>query len=177
MSEQPEISVVEFLNRLDAGWAELQAFIASLSPQQLTVPADAVGWTVKDHLMHIVAWQDGINALLEGEDRRERMGVDEATWQRRDFDAINAVIQKQHRHRTADDVLQMLRRTHAAFRAHVAAMIDADLQRPYSDFAPTSDNTRPIVGWLEGDGFGHYAEHLPWMRAIVDTAQASASAD
>jgi hypothetical protein len=114
-----------------------------------------------------VVWEDGINALLEGEDRREHMGVDEATWQSRDYDAINAVIQQRNKDRSLADVLAALQQSHDAFRRHVAAMSDADLQRPYSDFAPASDNAQPIIGWLEGDSFAHYAEHIPWMGAIA----------
>ena len=170
MSDQLDLSkmtVSEFLQHLDAAWDNLQAFIASLTPEQLAVPTDAAGWTVKDHLMHLVVWEDGINALFEGGDRRERMGVDEATWQSRDYDAINAVIQRQHKDLSLTAVLAALQTSHDAFRRHVAAMSDADLQRPYSDFAPNSDNTRPIIGWLEGDSFGHYEEHLPWMQAIA----------
>ena len=163
-----QMTVSEFLQHLDAAWDELQAFIASLTPEQLTVPTDAAGWTVKDHLMHLVVWEDGINALLDGKDRREHMGVDEATWQSRDYYAINAVIQQQHKALALADVLAALQQSHNTFRKHVAAMRDADLQRPYRDFASTSENTQPIIGWLEGDSFGHYLEHIPWMQAIVD---------
>ncbi|MFN8380001.1 MAG: ClbS/DfsB family four-helix bundle protein [Anaerolineae bacterium] len=169
-SDLSQMTVSEFLKRLDAAWGALQTFIESRTAEQLTVPTDAAGWTVKDHLIHLVVWEDGINALLEGEDRRGRMGVDEATWVSRDFDAINSVIQQQNRERSLADVLDALNRTHAIFRQHVAAMSDADLQRPYKDFAPASDNVQPIIGWLEGDSFAHYEEHIPWMQAISDRA-------
>ncbi len=110
------MTVSEFLHHLDDAWAELQAFIASLTPEQITVPTDAAGWTVKGHLMHLVVWEDGINALLEQENRRERMSVDEDLWASRDFDAINAAIQQQHHQRTLNDVLATLQRTHITFR-------------------------------------------------------------
>ncbi|MBL8147144.1 MAG: maleylpyruvate isomerase N-terminal domain-containing protein [Anaerolineae bacterium] len=171
MSDQNDLSqitVSEFLQRLDAAWASLQSFLSSLTPGQLSGPTDTAGWTVKDHLVHIIVWEDGINSLLEGGDRRARMGVDEATWAGRDSDAINAAIQQRNRERTPDDVLAALGRTHAAFRNHISGMSDADLQRPYNTLVPTSDDTRPFIGWLEGDSFGHYTEHLPWMQAIVD---------
>ena len=142
------MTVSEFLHHLDDAWAELQAFIASLTPEQITVPTDAAGWTVKGHLMHLVVWEDGINALLEQENRRERMSVDEDLWASRDFDAINAAIQQQHHQRTLNDVLATLQRTHITFRRYVAGMSDADLHRPYSDFVPTGSATMRSRYWL-----------------------------
>ena len=169
MADTPptDISVSEFLRRLDAGWADLQAFLGGLTPEQMTGPADAVGWTVRDHLIHIVVWEDGMNALFEGESRRERMGIPENLWGSDDYDQVNAVIQTSHKGDSLDSVLSELTRVHNAFRAHIAAMSDADLLRPYSSFTPDSTSSNPIVWTLVGNSFGHYEEHLPWMQAIV----------
>lgn len=170
MNDTANASVAETLRQLDDAWAALQAFIASVTPEQMTDLTDDAGWTVKDHLIHIVVWQDGILALLDHESRRDRMGLDEVTWRNRDFDAMNAVIQHQHRARSLDDVLSTLERTHQAFRARIAAMSDADLLRPYADFQAGSDNQDPILGWLQADGAEHYLEHIPWMQAITRSA-------
>ncbi|MFN8380000.1 MAG: DinB family protein [Anaerolineae bacterium] len=174
MSDSADLSrmtVSEFLEKLDAAWAELQAFIASLTPEKLTGPTDAAGWTVKDHLMHIVVWEDGgVNALLDGESPHTRMGIDEATWTGRDFEVINAAVQQHSREMSLSDVLDALNHSHVECRRHIAAMSNADLQRPYRDFFPVSESANPIVWWLEGNSTGHYEEHLPWMRAIVENA-------
>ncbi len=170
MSDQPEVSINEFLSRLDAGWGDLTAFISTLTPEQMTVPTDAAGWTVKDHLIHLAVWEDGMNAVLAHESRVERMGVDEATWNTDDFDAINAQIQQQHRDEPLNDVLATLDRVHADFRGRVSVMSTADLLRPYSDFQPGTDRTNPIVWSLVGNTFGHCEEHIPWMQTIVDGA-------
>jgi uncharacterized protein (TIGR03083 family) len=167
MTDQPEVTIDEFLRRLDAGWAELDAFIESLTPEQLTGPADAAGWTVRDHLDHLAVWGDSMNAVLRHESRRERMGVDETTWARGDFDEINAEIRRQREHLTLDDVLANLRRMHTEFRAQAAALTTDDLKRPYAEFQADSQSTDWVIWRLAGNTFGHYEEHLPWMRAIV----------
>lgn len=167
MNDQAEVSVPEFLGRLDQGWADLQAFIASLTPELLTHPTDAGGWTVKDHLIHLAMWEDGMNAVMAHENRRERMGVDEATWEQGDFDAINAVIQRAHHADPLESVLDTLNRVNTEFRGRVAAMNTADLLAPYSDYQADSDSSDPIVWRLVGNSFGHFEEHIPWMKAIV----------
>lgn len=170
MNDQPEVSLPEFLSRLDAGWADLQAFIGTLTPEQITVPTDPAGWTVKDHLMHLAVWEDGMNGALERQPRHERMGLDLATWNSGDYDAMNAIIQRAHQHKTLAEVLAAMDRVHAELRRRVAALSTADLLRPYSDFQLESTSTGPIVGRLVGNTYEHYEEHIPWMQEIADKA-------
>ena len=46
-------------------------------------------------------------------------------------------------------------------------MSDADLQRPYNHYQPSSDRQQPVIGWIIGNTYGHYEEHQPWIAAIV----------
>ena len=50
----------------------------------------------------------------------------------------------------------------------IASMSDEDLMRPYRYYEFASMEDRPVVGWLVGNTFGHYDEHLPWIRAIAE---------
>lgn len=85
------------LKKTRASWDTLNAYVATLTEAQLTQATDAAGWTVKDHLMHLAVWEDGVWAMLNHQNRREQMGVDEKAWQSWDFDAINASIQRAHK--------------------------------------------------------------------------------
>jgi hypothetical protein len=49
----------------------------------------------------------------------------------------------------------------------IEALSDQDLQKPVSFFQTDSTKTDPIIGWIVGNTFDHYAEHLPWIAAIV----------
>src|SRR2546427_10188065 len=71
---------------IEQGWDELNARIDSLGPHGLTMTGPD-GWAVKDHVVHIAAWELSLLGLVEGADRRAAVGgpgAGEGT------DAINA---------------------------------------------------------------------------------------
>lgn len=174
----PPDTTAEMLEHIHAGWDNLQAFVKSLTEAQMTIPKDAAGWSVKDHLMHLAAWENGTLTLLNGQTFHAGLGVDAALLATRDFDRINARIQEDTRDLPLSEVLNHLNEVHTAFVARVAQLSDADLMRPYSSFDPAcADNNRPVIGWIENDSFGHYEEHLPWMEAIVRSAQAQSAVE
>jgi len=172
MSDYADVTTAEVLHRMQAGWDDLQTYLKTLTPEQMTRPTDAAGWTAKDHVMHLAVWEDGIAALLEGESRRERMGLDVATWES-DWDAdhyfhINDVIYQQHHGQPLDDVLRHFDAVHQRLVDVVSALADADLLRPYNSYDPTSSSTTPLFALIVGDTYGHYEQHRPWIAAIVD---------
>jgi hypothetical protein len=164
-------SKAELIQKMETGWDMLDTFIRSLTPAQLTQPTDAAGWTVKDHLMHLVPWQDGVSALLEqqGESRAAAMGLDDATWGK-DMDEVNAIMQQHDRDLPLETVLQRLRGAHERMLSRVMALPEEALFYPYQQYDPASSYTDPIIGWIVGDSYEHYAEHIPWMQAIVTGA-------
>ncbi|MDX2141085.1 MAG: ClbS/DfsB family four-helix bundle protein [Chloroflexota bacterium] len=163
-----KVSKAHLLSLIDTSWNELQAYLNTLTPAQIDGPTDAAGWTVKDHVMHLAVWEDSINALLEGRSRAENSGVPQDVWDSHDFDAINEVIRQQFVALPYDDVQQRFQSVHETLLGKLAAMSDEDLYRPYQHYQPGDQRTDPVVNWVNGDTFEHYAEHLPWIRAIVE---------
>ncbi len=173
MSDEQRLTKAEVLHNMDDGWQSFEAYLKTLSDEQMTVPKDAVGWTVKDHLTHLTVWAQGVTALLRRSgSRRETMGLDEETWNSRDFDRMNAVIQQQHGAQPLAEVLAQLAQAHHRLRAAVAELSDEDLYKPYSYFHadPNRTGDTPILEWILGDSYEHYAEHRPWIEAIVAQA-------
>ena len=170
MSDSDTISKAELVTNMQEGWNNLQAYVDSLSEAQLTQPTDAAGWTAKDHLIHLAVWADGVAALLDQQPRRERMGVDAETWESKDFDQINAVIQQQHKDMPLDDVHTALRDAHQSLYGKAQAMSEEELNRPYNAYEPGSPQDKPVVLWIISDSYDHYAEHIPWIDAIVNSA-------
>ncbi len=82
----PILSKVELLAAIEQGWNGLNAYVDSLTPEQLTTPTDAAGWTAKDHLAHLAVWEDTINALLDKKPRAPHVGIDQALWDSQEFD-------------------------------------------------------------------------------------------
>jgi len=157
---------------IERGWDELNALIDSLGPDGLSVTG-ADGWAVKDHLVHIAAWELSLLGLLQGADRRSAMGVpgaDEAT------DAINAAVWALHSGKTPEQALAFFRETHGSLMRKLGTLSDADLQRPYNHYQPNdrrdaSDN-RPVVDWVAGNTWEHYAEHIGWINQLVKNSSA-----
>jgi hypothetical protein len=164
------MSKADLLAKIEKGWNDFQTYLKTLSEEQLTGPADAAGWTAKDHIMHLAVWEDSINALFNSQLRNENMGVDKATWDSRDFDKINAVIQQRHKDKPLAEVLQTLQDVHQRLMTKLQSLTEEDLTRPYSHYQSDSTNSNPAIRWVKGDTYEHYAEHTPWIDAIVKQA-------
>jgi hypothetical protein len=96
------------------------------------------------------------------------MGIDLETWQGGDYDKINAIMQARSKHLTRAQVRQVMHDTHQAIIDRLQQVTDEDLYRPFRYYQPHRDNDQPVILWLAGNTYEHYAEHLPWMAAIVD---------
>ncbi|MEP7292649.1 MAG: ClbS/DfsB family four-helix bundle protein [Chloroflexota bacterium] len=168
IAQKQGVSVANLLDSIQQGWDALNTTLGTLSETQLTRFTDARGWTVKDHAIHLAIWEDGMYALLERLMRVEYMGIDEATWEMGDNDQINAIIQQRYKDLTWADVQQKRQQIHQRLIEKIASLSDEDLLRPYRYYEMASTEDHPVVGWLVGNTFGHYAEHLPWIKAIAD---------
>jgi hypothetical protein len=161
-----ELSKSGLLAKIGETWNALQGFLATLTPMQRTQPADAAGWTVKDHAIHLSLWEDNLIALLEGRSRIEDFDIPQSTWDE-GSDAINAVLQPRHRDRPWDDVRQAMIASHQRVLDKVASMTEEQLLLPYNHYQPGVHREGPIIWWINGNTWEHYPEHAEWMRAIV----------
>jgi len=167
MTDDTNIAKADFLDNVEAGWRKLEIFITSLTDEQLTKPTDAAGWTVKDHLIHLAVWENGVSAMLEHKPRYEAMGLTKQDWDNEHYDKLNAIIQQQQKDLPLSDVLKRLREVHLRLLELLDSVSDADLQRPYSDYQAGEDDNSPIINRLIGNTYAHYDEHIPWMQAIA----------
>jgi uncharacterized protein (TIGR03083 family) len=156
----------ELMSQIDLSWNELQAFIASLTEEQLTRPTDAAGWTAKDHIIHIAEWEKAALAILEGRSKRETLNITPEIWEQ-DDDPINAVIQERYRDLPLDEVMQTLRQNHERLLKKLDSMTETDLRLPYRHYQPASTYEHPMIRIVFADTVQHYRDHIPWMAAIV----------
>lgn len=168
------ITVNNLLSKMQAGWDNFQTYLKTFTPEQLTGPTDAEGWTVKDHIVHLAGWEDGIAALLTGDSRSERMGLDETAWGWEGFETKNALMQQQNKDKSLDEVLAMFAAAHQRMVEAVQSLTDADLLRPYRSFegdtTPDNDPDHAIIWSVIGNSYGHYEEHQPWIDTLVKGA-------
>jgi len=155
------------ISPIDEGWKELSDLVDSLGPRGLTVTGSD-GWAVKDHLVHIAAWEHSLLALLDGRDRLEAMGVPNGP---EETDALNAAVWSLHHEKSPQEALQYFRDTHALLMAMLTEMTDAEVNLPYNHFQAhdprEAGDNRPVVDWVRGNTFEHYREHIGWIRQLV----------
>jgi hypothetical protein len=167
VAESVDMTVESLLESMQKGWNEFHTYLQTLTPEQMTRSKDHAGWTVKDHIMHLVVWEDSINALLRKQSRAEEMGLDREIWQSGDYDHMNALIQQQHQHMSLDDVLRAFHMVHEDLVDLIQTLSDEDLKRPYRWYQPDTPVDRPVIDWIIQNTYEHYAEHIPWMAAIA----------
>lgn len=158
---------------IEKSWRELNALIDSLGPGRLAITG-ADGWAVKDHLVHIAAWEHSLLALLEGTDRRSAMGIGPEA---NETDAVNAAVWSLHRSKTPEQALEYFHQTHSLLMKRLAAMSDAELQLPYNHYQPNDPrdpgDDRPAIDWVAGNTYEHYAEHITWITQLVKDSSAA----
>ena len=101
------------LEHIHAARTEMAQFLDSLTEADLIAVADAAGWTIKDHVAHLTAWELSVVAFLRREPRHAALGVTRALYLSDDYDAINAVIIARERNRPVSPKLPLFKRSHA----------------------------------------------------------------
>ena len=161
------------IDPIEKGWQELSALIERLGPAALELRGHGQ-WAVKDHLVHIAAWELSLLGLLDGDDRRTAMGVPGVG---EDTDSLNEAIWLAHRDETADQALAYSREAHARLMRRLATMTDSDLRRSYNHYQPNDPrdpgDDRPVVDWVAGNTYEHYAEHIGYIDQIVKDSSAA----
>ncbi|HEU4325757.1 MAG TPA: DinB family protein [Roseiflexaceae bacterium] len=160
------------LARIDASWAALLQEIEGRSEQELTRPLDGQDWSIRDHLVHITAWEHSLLGLLTGQDRRLAMGIDPAAASRKDVaeeidtDTLNELVRQASLGQTTAQILERLHQSHKLLLSRLRALSDEDLMRPYSHYQPQDPTapSDPVIGWIVGNTFGHYEEHVGWLK-------------
>lgn len=162
----------ELLGEINAAWSELNAALDRLTPEQMTSARDRTGWTVKDHIAHMAAWERSVAVYIQGKPRYEGLGISQKMYYGGDDDEINAAIQKARRGVSLQDVLAEFRNGHSEMVGIVGMMSDADLNKANSDFQPDDldekhKDERPISGMIFSNTCNHFREHLGWIESLV----------
>jgi L-alanine-DL-glutamate epimerase-like enolase superfamily enzyme len=156
------------LAQIEAAWSELTQAISQLDDAQLA-EQDANGWTVKDHLAHLIPWVAGIAALLRRQPRWAAMGAENGVHPPIPIDEINNLLHQQRVNRSFRSILLELADTHGRLLTALGTLTDVDLYRPYAYFQPGefTDLDRPILSWILGNTVEHYREHLGWIHELL----------
>jgi hypothetical protein len=159
----------QLLADIDRDWGALHAYLAQLTEEQMTAVHDQEGWSVKDHLAHLAAWEESILVLFQDKPRHQGLGVAEELYAGGSFDAVNAAIYEQRKNRPLGQVLSQLQGIHDQLMALLQPLSDDDLNRPASSYFRrlTPAERRRLADLVRENTAEHYAEHLDWIEALV----------
>jgi uncharacterized protein (TIGR03083 family) len=162
-------SIPELVIAIERAWRPYQEYIRNLTPDQLEGPTDGAGWTVKDHIAHVAAWEGGIRALLQGEPRHEGMGITEDDLALGDVDEINERIRQAHAGVPAEEIVEDSVLRHEGFIMELEALPDETVYRKRREFTKQDDPDDRFFGdWVWHASGEHYREHLADLRRIVE---------
>ncbi|HET8568291.1 MAG TPA: DinB family protein [Candidatus Limnocylindria bacterium] len=149
----------DLLERADGGFAELVPAAWSLATSVLEAQAPA-GWTYKEIVAHIAAWERITAARLE---RFRESGAPQPPPGHEDD--LNALVAREAGARTAAEILAELAAAHAALVSEIGTLDDAAVAAH--------------EGWaaavVAANTFDHYAEHLPELLAATPKTPAALS--
>lgn len=158
----------DLLDRIEMSWNELWKVVGGLGRGQMEVP-DAGGWSIKDNLAHLAAWEQFMRlSYLGSTPAHEAFGMDEATLKGLSEDGINAVIFERNRDRPVEEVLDNLRRSHLQVLETLRATPFEQLLAPRD---PNDPQKRPLVNWVIGNTYEHYDEHRHYIERLASQAR------
>lgn len=159
--------------RIDASRAALDGIFDAHDEARLTGATDAAGWSARDHLHHIAAWEEFQIARQGGGNPYGIFGLpDKATYdelvaREPDFRAINEHIRQHGKGLSLAEVRDYARRARTQAKGMLATFKDEDLLRQSNPADPASPTFMAIVG---GNSYEHDDEHRGYIEAIVGRA-------
>lgn len=139
-------------------WNELWQTVDSLTDEQRTELQNADGWTVKDHLAHLVAWKRTVVPFLDRQPRHTALDVSEEVW-KSGYDAINAIVYDRWKDVPFDQVKRELIEIQGVLVSRFDTLTDEEWR---SHFGGTS-----LVDGMEHRSWGHDEDHLGYILEIV----------
>jgi hypothetical protein len=167
---EPRHTKAELLSEINQAWTNLNTALDNLIPEQMTDIRDPEGWTVKDHLVHIAAWERSVVVFLRGQPRHEGLGVTKQLYDTGDDDQINAAIQQKQKDTSLTEAQADLHNVHSQLLTLIEPLSDDDLYKASSEFQPDASgerDERPIVGMIYGNTADHFREHQTWIESLV----------
>jgi hypothetical protein len=152
---------LSFLEDERDGWRAYEA-LADLSDEELDRPrTDLHGWTARDLIAHMVAWQevalDVAKDLAVNETSRTREQAD-ADWAARG-DVINDEINEAWRQLPPDEVRRRLRTAAGELRGYLTVV-------PETRWLKNTD----MLNFFLNETVDHYEDHRADLRAVLGAA-------
>lgn len=157
----------QLLAWIDRDWRRYTDRLAEVDPALCEV-AGSFGWSIRDVVANIAAWERGTSALLRRQSRYAAMGIDGAAAATASIDKINESITAQARRQTLAQVRAEAMAAHEELRTLLDRVSWDDLNQPIAQFHPamSASGGTKVLAYVAGDTYEHYVEHLADIDAI-----------
>jgi len=160
----------KLLTDIEEDWTKFNSFLDTLTDKQITTIRDLEGWSVRDHMVHITAWERSILFFLQGQPQYVGLDVDESLFANQSEDDINAVIQKQNKGMPASDAMKNFQEVHQQLIDLLTTFNDSDLLKPNSYFVSNGfddEDKSPVLDLVYGNTCEHFRDHLSWIKTLI----------
>lgn len=154
----------ELLARIDREWERLGSLLQRITPEQMQAPL-ADGWSPKDHLTHVTAWERFMTgAAIGGGPAHEAMGLTVEQFEPWDVDRFNELFRQAGARMSLAEVVAALRSAHEQARAAVAGITWVEW---HGQMMEAGDGPpEPRLAWITGNTYEHYLEHWQWLPVV-----------
>jgi hypothetical protein len=160
----------ELLAYTEERWRAFVASTDALSEAEWTALTDARGWSVKDHVAHVMLWVQAEIALLRYRTPLPKSrGIPDALWKTGNFDLINEEVRQQALGESPAAVRAERDRVFRKLVELVARFSDEDLARPATDFGLDEPGKSLLAVLTEYHG-DHFGEHCGYVETIAAQA-------
>ncbi len=158
----------ELLAALEQSWDACVELIDGLADNEWTARTDERGWTVKDHVAQVAAWENAVTEIFRvGSPQYVTFQMTEAEWAAGGAARADAVIHA----RTAGQSLRRVRNNRDVTHARVVSLLrdlqEADLHRPLSDFGAV-DADGSVLAEMKTHLVDRYDALCAAITALVD---------
>ena len=159
----------DVLAEIELAWRAYRLMLAELPPEDLEGPTDAAGWTVKDHITHVTAWEASVTAGLNRCPMHEAMGISTSDLNR-PIDELNERIREAHASQSVQEALDAAARGHRELILAIEALPEDTLSMPAGEYMTVrnpSSARQPVRSRILGASAQHYAIHVECIQRIV----------
>ena len=158
----------ELLAAIDASWQRYVDVLGRLNDEQWVGPTDAEGWTVKDHVAHVSAWENVVvEVLLHGKPQFETLQMSPEEWATSGMEGASALLYSRQAGQRLSRVQRNRTATHARVVNVLSALSDKDALRPFEDFGAV-DCPGTVIDQMMRRLVAHYEEHRARILSFVN---------
>lgn len=157
----------ELLAYSEERWQRFVAYTDALTDVEWTRPTDGAGWSVKDHVAHIVSWIRSEIALLRYRTPLQKSaGISDTAWNAGDVESINEEVRRKTISDSPATVRDERDRVFRKLVDTVSRLSADDLARPATDFGLAGPDKSLLTVLTERHG-DHFGEHQEYIEQIV----------